>query len=103
MSKIFYASFYNSWTPNDNYVPLIYFLLQNKHTETYVKLFKHVLHHCDTNGFLFSPSYVHIDFESAIHSAVRHVLPTAQIKGCRFHLGQSWWRKIQSLLFLKSF
>jgi len=21
----------------------------------------------------------------------------ATIKGCRFHLGQSWWRKIQSL------
>jgi len=88
---------------NDNYVPLIYFLLQNKHTETYVQIFKHVLHHCDTNDFLFSPTYVHIDFESAIHSAVRNVLPTAQIKGCRFHLGQSWWRKIQSLGLTKVF
>ncbi|CAI6350179.1 unnamed protein product [Macrosiphum euphorbiae] len=36
-------------------------------------------------------------FESAIHSAVAEVFPNAQIRGCRFHLWQSWWRKIQSL------
>lgn len=90
---------------NDNYVPLIYVLIQSNHTETYVQLIKHVLHHCDTNGLLFSLTYVHIDFESAIHSAVGHALPTAQIKGCRgrFHLGQSWWRKIQSLSSTKVF
>jgi len=32
-----------------------------------------------------------------VDSAVVEVFPNAKIRGCRFHLGQSWWRKIQSL------
>lgn len=55
------------------------------------------------NGFLFSPTYIHIDFEFAIHYALRLVLPTAQIEGCRFYVGQSWWRKIQHLSLTKVF
>lgn len=38
-----------------------------------------------------------MDFEIAIHSALTNVWSTIEIKGCRFHLGQSWWRKIQEL------
>jgi len=37
------------------------------------------------------------DFEKAIHSAALFVWPSVELKGCRFHLGQSWWRKIQAL------
>jgi hypothetical protein len=47
-------------------------------------------------GLTCSPTEVIIDFEQAIHSAVAEVFPNAKIRGCRFHLGQSWWRKIQS-------
>jgi hypothetical protein len=44
-----------------------------------------------------------IDFEQVIHSAVAEVFPNAKIKWCRFHLGQSWWRKIQSLGLTKMY
>jgi len=37
------------------------------------------------------------DFEKAAMSAVSTVLPISRLHGCRFHLGQSWWRRIQAL------
>ena len=37
------------------------------------------------------------DFEKAIHLAILSVWPSITLKGCRFHLGQSWYRKIQSI------
>ena len=45
----------------------------------------------------YCPGTVHVDFEVAIHIAVRQVWPEASIFGCRFHLGQSWFRKLQQL------
>jgi hypothetical protein len=48
----------------------------------------------DVNVF---PSTVYADFETAIHNAVMTVWLGCDVKACRFHLVQSWWRKIQSL------
>jgi transposase-like protein len=48
-------------------------------------------------GLICSPTEVVIDFEQAIHSAVAAVFPNEKISGCRFHLGQSWWKKNQIL------
>jgi hypothetical protein len=48
-------------------------------------------------GLTCSPTEVFIDFEQAIHSAVAKVFHNAKIRGCLFHFGQSWWRKIQTL------
>lgn len=45
------------------------------------------------------PTTFHIDFEQSIYSAVRVVWPMS--KGCRFHLGQAQYRKIQSLGLVK--
>jgi hypothetical protein len=45
---------------------------------------------------VFTP-IVFADFETAIHNAVTTVWPGCEVKACRFHLGQSWWRKMQSL------
>jgi hypothetical protein len=42
------------------------------------------------------PTIVFPDFETAIHNAVTTVWPGLEVKVRRFHLGQSWWRKIQS-------
>lgn len=85
MSKFFLQLFTIHELHNENYVTFFFFP-SNKQTKTYVKLFKHVLLHCNINDFLFSPTYAHIDFQSAIYYAVQLVLPTTQIKGCRFHL-----------------
>jgi len=43
------------------------------------------------------PAVVFADFETAIHNAVTTVWSDLEVKACHFHLGQSWWRKIQSL------
>ena len=45
----------------------------------------------------FFATIVYADFETAIHNAVTTVWPGCEVKACRFHLGQSWWWKIQSL------
>ncbi|XP_016663060.1 uncharacterized protein LOC107884772 [Acyrthosiphon pisum] len=83
---------------NSVYLPLVFFLLPNKLNSTYKCAFQHVIRHSiSVVGISCSPTDIFIDFESAIHSAVADVFPNAQIRGCRFHLGQSWWRKIQSL------
>ncbi|KAL4113170.1 hypothetical protein QTP88_016843 [Uroleucon formosanum] len=44
----------------------------------------------------FNPVRMYVDFEKTIHIAANVVWPI-QVKGCRFHLGQSWHRKIQQL------
>lgn len=59
-----------------------------------------MLHYmCRERGIVFSPETVHIDFEMAMHNAVRRNLRQANISCCRFHLGQSMWRKIQTIGF----
>ncbi|XP_060845246.1 uncharacterized protein LOC132924821, partial [Rhopalosiphum padi] len=40
---------------------------------------------------------IYADFEEAIHTAISEIFPEVIRKGYRFHLGQSMWRKIQSL------
>ncbi|KAK7576516.1 hypothetical protein V9T40_012802 [Parthenolecanium corni] len=82
---------------NDIYVPLVFFLLPDKSTQTYQTAFEHIISKCASLGTQYSPSEVFIDFEVAIHKAVEVVWPDARIRGCRFHLGQSWWRKIQQV------
>jgi hypothetical protein len=49
------------------------------------------------------PTIVFADFEIAIHNAVTTVWPGLEVKVCRFHLGQSWWRKMQSLGLSKQY
>ncbi|KAL4143849.1 hypothetical protein QTP88_006111 [Uroleucon formosanum] len=39
----------------------------------------------------------------AIHTAIKDVWPTTNLKACRFHLGQAWFRKMQSLGLAKPY
>jgi len=50
-----------------------------------------------------SPTIIYADFETAIHNAVTTVWPSLEVKECRFHLGQSWWRKMQFLGLSKQY
>jgi hypothetical protein len=45
----------------------------------------------------FSPKILVVDFEKAAHDGFLAVFPNSKIKCCKFHSGQSWFRKIQSL------
>lgn len=73
-------------------------LLSDKRSETYAKLFEMLTKEIfRRHSTISQPAEVFVDFEKSIHTAVRVIWPSAQIYGCRFHLHQSWFRKIQSL------
>jgi len=38
---------------------------------------------------------IHLDFEKSAQIAIEESFPSVQIIACQFHLGQSWYRKIQ--------
>lgn len=82
---------------NGHYIPLVFCLLKDKQSKTYELCFLTLVNLCKSVNLIFKPKAVIIDFEKAIHTAATNVWDNAQIVGCRFHLGQAWWRKIQEL------
>lgn len=82
---------------NGNYIPLIFCLLPNKTTETYIHAFHLILQKCTSLGVTLLPQYVTTDYEKAIINAVHEIWPQTQIIGCRFHLTQAWYRQIQKV------
>ncbi|KAE9525246.1 hypothetical protein AGLY_014314 [Aphis glycines] len=38
---------------------------------------------------------IYVDFEIAIHNTINDVWTLTKVRGCRFHLGQSWYKAIQ--------
>ena len=65
--------------------------------------FRHTVSEAAKLGVNVFPKIVYADFETAIHNAVKTVWPGLEVKACRFHLGQSWWRKMQSLGLSKQY
>lgn len=55
------------------------------------------------NAVGINPNKFVLDFEISMHQAINIIFPTAQIWECRFHLGQAWYQKIQSLGFAQDF
>jgi hypothetical protein len=84
-------------------VPLAFFLLANKHETSYENVFRHTESEAAKLGVNVCPAIVYADCETAFHNAVKTGWPNCEIKACRFHLGQSWWRKIQSLGLSKQY
>jgi hypothetical protein len=73
--------------------PLMYALMQRQTQSSYEELFTFITDHCDAE-----PSSISVDFEKAVHQAIRVVFgDEVRIQGCFYHLTQSTWRKIQSL------
>ncbi|KAF0769907.1 MULE domain-containing protein [Aphis craccivora] len=80
---------------NEVYLPLVFFF-----TAQQVKYYIHVCistciirYSISIGVSCFNILTFFIDFEPAIHSATAEVFPNAKIRGCRFHLGKSCWRK----------
>lgn len=83
---------YGKWFPS------IYCLCQKKTQETYETIVKCLLDLCAENNIEINEELkVHVDFEKAIINAILFFLPSATIMHCLFHLGQSIFRKVQSL------
>lgn len=80
-----------------NYVPLVFALLPCKSEMCYQKMWKFITDYCTERNVVLSPRIIHINFEKAMHNAVLSTFPNTSIMCCRFHLGQNFWKKIQSL------
>jgi len=86
-----------------HYVQLAFFLPANKHPTSYEDVFRHTAPEAAKLGVNVFPAVVYADFETANHNAVTTVWPGLEVKACRFRLGQSRWRKIQSLGLSKQY
>jgi hypothetical protein len=60
-------------------------------------MWKYIADCCTERNVVSSPRIIHIDFEKCLHIAVLSTFPNTSIMCCRFHLGQNFWKKIQSL------
>ena len=49
---------------------------------------------CVNSNVILCFATIHLNFEETV---VIELYPEALLKSCRFHLDQSWWRKIQSI------
>lgn len=83
---------------NGNYIPLVFLLLPTKETKIYEQTFNSLIEVCTSKlSIHFQPKICIVDFEQSIHKAVLTVLLNIILRGCRFHLSQSWWIKIQNV------
>lgn len=81
----------------DNYIPLVFCLLPNKLSFSYQLLFQYLKEACANLNSPLVPETITADFEIAIHKAIAKSFKNTSIRGCKFHLGQSWYRKIQAV------
>jgi len=85
-------------------VQLAFLLPANKQTSDVLwGCISHTVSEAAKFGVNIFPTIFYADFETAIHSAVTKVWPSLEVKACRFHLGQSWWQKIQYLGLSKQY
>jgi len=75
-------------------VQLAFPLPANKHPTSYEDAFRHAVSEAAKLGVNVFPTNVFADSETAIHSSVTRVWLGLEVKVRRFHLGQSWSRKI---------
>lgn len=86
-SKFFHQMFIIHGFINNYYIPLAFFLIPDKETNSYLGVFNYINEKCLKFNLEFSLNYIYADFEKAIHRAASQVWPTADIIGCSFHLG----------------
>lgn len=68
--------------------------MSGKKKKDYRKVLKAVLHLPPVQPAL---AKVTIDFEKAIWTVLRELLPDVEVQGCVFHWTQALWRKVQEL------
>lgn len=88
--KLFYQLFTIHGIKNGHYIPLVFLLLPNKFKRSYELAFNYIKAECFKIGITWSPELITADFEVAIHQAIRTEFPETRIRGCRFHLAQTW-------------
>lgn len=71
-----------------NVKPILYALLSDKSSETYVTLFNLLKSQFPD----WQPQKYHCDFELAALNAIQNVFPGITVVGCYFHWSQAMWR-----------
>ncbi|KAL4091944.1 hypothetical protein QTP88_026543 [Uroleucon formosanum] len=101
-STVFQSHLYETFQPhNDILIPQ-----HSENVERYLGcILVAVMTIFEINGYnsCGHANLVFSDFEQAIHTAIKDVWPTTNLKACRFHLGQAWFRKMQSLGLAKPY
>jgi hypothetical protein len=95
--KYFYQLYSLHGCKNGNYIAFVFALLPAKSEDCYIKMWDLLIAACRERNLVLQPEVFHIDFECAMHSAILIKYPNSTISCCRFHWGQSWWRKIQAV------
>ena len=72
---------------NFRFVPLAYALMTMKNEELYEKLFQELNKMAEEHELELKPHFILADFEKSSNNAIKSKFPSAQSKGCRFHLG----------------
>lgn len=86
-----------------NIIPVLYALLPDKKTETYVTLFRLIKSQIKQSGHKkWDPDYIMADFEAAIAKAMRIVLPKTEKGGCYYHFHKAIWKKGRQLKLTKN-
>jgi hypothetical protein len=75
-------------------IPTAFVLLQDHKSETYMEMLQYIIRMAPSlrkvDGIVIS-----VDFEQALHNAIRSKLPKAKIVGCEFHMKQAILRYIK--------
>lgn len=72
-------------------LPMVYALMPNKDTNTYIKFFKMIRVATSKN-----PKSINIDFESAVFRSNKKVFgKEVETYGCFFHLSQNYFKRVQ--------
>ena len=83
---------------DDGAVSCVYAFLAGKTEGDYGNMLQAIAQRCVFLGIVMAPTRVMIDFELAMHNAVRNQLGVnVSIKGGFFHLCQSTWRQVPDL------
>ena len=72
-------------------VPLVFALMSGKKKKDYKAVFKAVIEMLPVQPTVKG---IVIDYEMAVWSALREVLPSVKITGCVFHWTQAVWKKV---------
>jgi hypothetical protein len=96
-AKYFYQLYIiHAWF-KDRMIPCAFALMHRRRSSDYVKVLKALVKEASTTGKILKPQIIMTDFESAAIKAFKQVFSGIISKGCMFHLGQNFMKRLRSI------